>query len=93
MDADSDAEIQNRSNESRRNVNNPSNEGQQSKPKRQMKTPFQLETLEKAYACPYTSLLFLYIFYFFLLFFMLSLFIILCFFRDLIGRNSIFVCV
>jgi hypothetical protein len=27
-----------------------SNEGQ-SKPKRQMKTPFQLETLEKAYAC------------------------------------------
>ncbi|KAJ4703536.1 Homeobox domain-containing protein/DDT domain-containing protein [Melia azedarach] len=50
MDADSDAEIQNRSNESRRNVNNPSNEGQQSKPKRQMKTPFQLETLEKAYA-------------------------------------------
>lgn len=34
-------------------VNN-SNEGQ-SKPKRQMKTPFQLETLEKAYACMYNS--------------------------------------
>ena len=29
---------------------NSSNEGQ-SKPKRQMKTPFQLETLEKAYTC------------------------------------------
>lgn len=31
---------------------NNSNEGQ-SKPKRQMKTPFQLETLEKAYVCKY----------------------------------------
>lgn len=29
-----------------------SSEGQ-SKPKRQMKTPFQLETLEKAYACSF----------------------------------------
>lgn len=29
-----------------------STEGQ-SKPKRQMKTPFQLETLEKAYACKF----------------------------------------
>ncbi|KAF5728700.1 hypothetical protein HS088_TW21G00850 [Tripterygium wilfordii] len=29
---------------------NSSSEGQQAKPKRQMKTPFQLETLEKAYA-------------------------------------------
>lgn len=33
-----------------------SNEGQ-SKPKRQMKTPFQLETLEKAYACEFHFLL------------------------------------
>ena len=32
-----------------------SNEGQ-SKPKRQMKTPFQLETLEKAYACSFLTL-------------------------------------
>ncbi|KAK3207089.1 hypothetical protein Dsin_021135 [Dipteronia sinensis] len=52
MEVDSDAENQNRSNESKRIGigSNPSNEGQQSKPKRQMKTPFQLETLEKAYA-------------------------------------------
>lgn len=33
-----------------------SNEGQ-SKPKRQMKTPFQLEALEKAYACSFRFLL------------------------------------
>lgn len=33
-----------------------SNEGQ-SKPKRQMKTPFQLETLEKAYAGSFLALL------------------------------------
>lgn len=32
------------------------NEGQ-SKPKRQMKTPFQLETLEKAYACKFLFVL------------------------------------
>ncbi|KAI9395927.1 hypothetical protein POPTR_004G048675v4 [Populus trichocarpa] len=45
MEANSDEEQQNRS---KNNVVS-SNEGQ-SKPKRQMKTPFQLETLEKAYA-------------------------------------------
>ncbi|XP_011027775.1 PREDICTED: uncharacterized protein LOC105127984 isoform X2 [Populus euphratica] len=45
MDANSDEEQHNRS---KNNVVS-SNEGQ-SKPKRQMKTPFQLETLEKAYA-------------------------------------------
>ncbi|KAJ0018949.1 hypothetical protein Pint_10514 [Pistacia integerrima] len=50
MDADSDAENQNKSNESKKIAGNLSNDGQQSKPKRQMKTPFQLETLEKAYA-------------------------------------------
>ncbi|KAL5839479.1 hypothetical protein ACOSQ4_012087 [Xanthoceras sorbifolium] len=50
MEADSDAENQNRSNESKKIASNLSNDGQQSKPKRQMKTPFQLETLEKAYA-------------------------------------------
>ncbi|KAL9452464.1 hypothetical protein AB3S75_008284 [Citrus x aurantiifolia] len=52
MEVDSDAE---KSNECKKfvvnnNNNNNSNEGQQGKPKRQMKTPFQLETLEKAYA-------------------------------------------
>ncbi|KAL9355438.1 hypothetical protein Peur_053408 [Populus x canadensis] len=45
MEANSDEEQHNRS---KNNVGS-SNEGQ-SKPKRQMKTPFQLETLEKAYA-------------------------------------------
>lgn len=61
MEGDSEGE---RSNESKKigvgsNSNHPSNDGgggsgQQSvKPKRQMKTPFQLETLEKAYACMY----------------------------------------
>lgn len=46
------------SNDNNNNNNNGSNNSKivnssdgQSKPKRQMKTPFQLETLEKAYAC------------------------------------------
>lgn len=38
---------------------NNSSEGQ-SKPKRQMKTPFQLETLEKAYACKFNLDFFFY---------------------------------
>lgn len=38
---------------------NNSSEGQ-SKPKRQMKTPFQLETLEKAYACKFNLDFFLF---------------------------------
>lgn len=52
------------SNENNNNNNNMNNNGSnskimsssegQSKPKRQMKTPFQLETLEKAYACSST---------------------------------------
>ncbi|XP_044461599.1 homeobox-DDT domain protein RLT1-like isoform X2 [Mangifera indica] len=50
MEADSDAENQNKSSESKQITGNLSNDGQQIKPKRQMKTPFQLETLEKAYA-------------------------------------------
>lgn len=65
MEVDSDAENQNKSNESKKfvsNNNNHSNEGQQGKPKRQMKTPFQLETLEKAYACSYKYLPFLVVF-------------------------------
>jgi hypothetical protein len=41
-----------------------SNEGQ-SKPKRQMKTPFQLQTLENAYASLCTSSLSLSMFYLF----------------------------
>jgi hypothetical protein len=57
MEANSDEEQHNRS---KNNVGS-SNEGQ-SKPKRQMKTPFQLETLEKAYASPYTSSFSLYVY-------------------------------
>ncbi|XP_009352854.2 homeobox-DDT domain protein RLT1 [Pyrus x bretschneideri] len=48
MEAASEGENQNKNHESNSKFNN-SSEGQ-SKPKRQMKTPFQLETLEKAYA-------------------------------------------
>ncbi|KAM1689192.1 hypothetical protein PS1_037005 [Malus domestica] len=48
MEAASEGENQNKNHESNSKLNN-SSEGQ-SKPKRQMKTPFQLETLEKAYA-------------------------------------------
>jgi hypothetical protein len=65
------------SNENNNNNNNngsnskimSSSEGQ-SKPKRQMKTPFQLEMLEKAYACMFiTFSLFLFFkFEFFILF-------------------------
>ena len=47
MEAAPEEENQNRNNTTD-NMN--SNEAQ-SKPKRQMKTPFQLQTLEKAYAC------------------------------------------
>lgn len=69
MEVDSDAE---KSNECKKfvvnnNNNNHSNEGQQGKPKRQMKTPFQLETLEKAYACSYKYLSFLWFFFSFFL--------------------------
>ncbi|KAL5575360.1 hypothetical protein UlMin_017059 [Ulmus minor] len=46
MEGTSEGETPNKNNDNK--INN-SNEGQ-SKPKRQMKTPFQLETLEKAYA-------------------------------------------
>ncbi|XP_050257017.1 uncharacterized protein LOC126702367 [Quercus robur] len=63
MEAASEEENQNQNNEENNNNNNNNNgnsngkinnnnnssEGQ-SKPKRQMKTPFQLETLEKAYS-------------------------------------------
>ena len=48
-DAGGDNSNENNNNGSSSKIVN-SNEGQ-SKPKRQMKTPFQLETLEKAYAC------------------------------------------
>lgn len=42
--------------ESNKNANHsPSDGGQHKKPKRQMKTPFQLQTLEKAYASMSTS--------------------------------------
>lgn len=49
IEASSNNNTNNMSNNGGNKVNN-SNEGQ-SKPKRQMKTPFQLETLEKAYIC------------------------------------------
>lgn len=51
-----DHNMNNNSNNNNGNKLNSSNEGQ-SKPKRQMKTPFQLETLEKAYACMYNFVL------------------------------------
>lgn len=42
--------------ESNKNANHsPSDGGHQKKPKRQMKTPFQLQTLEKVYASMCTS--------------------------------------
>jgi len=56
----------NNNNESNSKIGN-SSEGL-SKPKRQMKTPFQLETLEKAYA----GLLSLTFFYFILFFFLFN---------------------
>ena len=53
------------SNENNNNNNNNGSSGKivncnegQSKPKRQMKTPFQLETLEKAYAGSFSALIF-----------------------------------
>lgn len=50
--AASDGENHNQNNDNINKISN-SSEGL-SKPKRQMKTPFQLETLEKAYACSST---------------------------------------
>lgn len=65
MEAVSEGEDRNQSNDHNNNNSNSkfgnSSEGQ-SKPKRQMKTPFQLETLEKAYASTY-RLLFIFLFF------------------------------
>lgn len=63
METNSEGENQNRGTSGGNNNIGNSNEGQ-SKPKRQMKTPFQLEALEKAYACPCTSFLMLLLFFF-----------------------------
>jgi hypothetical protein len=69
MEAASEGEDRNQSNDHNNNNSNSkfgnSSEGQ-SKPKRQMKTPFQLESLEKAYASTYRLLfvLFIYILFF-----------------------------
>ena len=46
----SEGDNQNRNHESSISKLNNSGDGGGAKPKRQMKTPFQLETLEKAYA-------------------------------------------
>lgn len=62
METNSEGENQNRGTSGGNNNIGNSNEGQ-SKPKRQMKTPFQLEALEKAYACPCTSFLMLLLFF------------------------------
>ena len=67
----------NNNNESNSKIGN-SSEGL-SKPKRQMKTPFQLETLEKAYAGLLSLTFFLFYFIFFLVQF-LGFFIVHFFF-------------
>jgi hypothetical protein len=63
MEAASEGEDRNQSNDHNNNNSNSkfgnSSEGQ-SKPKRQMKTPFQLETLEKAYASTCTGCCFFF---------------------------------
>lgn len=41
--------------ESNKNAQHSPSDGQTKKPKRQMKTPFQLETLEKVYASMFVS--------------------------------------
>lgn len=56
-----------------------SNDGQ-GKPKRQMKTPFQLETLEKAYACSFFNFYlrnFICVFVFFISYFLVFLMILM----------------
>ena len=76
MEAASEEENQNQNNEENNNNNNNNNNSNsngkinnnnnssegQSKPKRQMKTPFQLETLEKAYSSAYKFWIFLPLF-------------------------------
>ena len=74
------------------NINKISNSSEGlSRPKRQMKTPFQLETLEKAFACSFTNLSSSFFYFFFIIIIILPsrVLILLCFVDLISGDISI----